>query len=1137
MPLERQIKEIEQSIRTHLPSFDFNRFNQVIDYYEDKNDIADRIDAVVRTTKDDEITKEFMDILEKYKDNNANKITLDVLCYFLNTKDNSLNNQLLELLKEFDDGNKVQIIADAAYDFSKGTRNKELFNEYFNLVRKHGKDIKMLNLIAQGIADIARDKKDNKAIKKILEIYNSKALNDVCDYYENKIYDDYGKDYYYRYIAKFIGEIFYHTRSSEMIDDVFDILKIYKDMHPVVGVVMAETIKDAVQKKRTRKTIKKIIDMYKSDRIIDFFQNQNTDEKINPLGYITGALGEIYEITKDESLVIGFMEFLEKIENKLLIGPICRGITLAGKKTNNKNIIKEMFSLYKCLKEEPKCMSISLGLENVFGSFKDGDKDAANIIKKCIKIINKYKEKPQILNVISDQIAGSLSLYKSRLLNFIDLYSDDKRILSWEKCFDMQTLSEINDVIIERGNDENNVLLKELYGLVEFYKDQKTILNEMINQFKKRIIDQLQKKSSEKDKSIERLIKIYKSKQLRNLINRYQEVEGFNKYNYELELLVQSFGDLTSIISDEDSFEKIFDLFKSNHKNITTIKKINNSIESFNRKYKDEKFTKGLIELFYDYKEDLNTLKNINNIIYNLTLHYKDDKLIKKIIKALEKGDMNNKTIECFSNSIKQISRIESDDDDDEKRKENKDKGIEEITKKMYKIYFSKEFLDLVDNYDLADIKVMMSLIDDQNSNDWLANQEEPIEKGFMTEKRIKSLLINYNSEFFRDFIKTFDEKIKELMITITYKNKISGRIKSTINSLLEIYKSDRFRKIIKDFDYEVVRCVAYHLDSAITRRKSLINKLFNVSELDIFRKLLGKRQTKDIKGNIASCVYATLYASNREKDALEIINLLNKFEKKDEIKNMSDGIYQMNVFLEDKSLTRNIINLADNFDNSYAAHIFSRVGNIVGRSSDKDMGKRLFSLLDEKKNTQDICKTICSELNSIFVEFENYDVSDICSTLVEIYRIISPKNSMPNVYQEFSSFVIENINDKDKIDKLACLVGSEREFLKKQDGSILYPLCLVMSEINKKYFTTIKNLGEYDKLNLTRAYKIVQNYDDKEPGTLNTFYKTFQAALETRPESVGKWLLRIVKGYKKKIDDGVLETIYNIQEAKEQSK
>ena len=110
----------------------------------------------------------------------------------------------------------------------------------------------------------------------------------------------------------------------------------------------------------------------------------------------------------------------------------------------------------------------------------------------------------------------------------------------------------------------------------------------------------------------------------------------------------------------------------------------------------------------------------------------------------------------------------------------------------------------------------------------------------------------------------------------------------------------------------------------------------------------------------------------------------------------------------------------------------------------------------------------------------------------------------------------------------ISLLFINEKDYLAKQNMDVGPYLAIVMSGVDEKYHSIVKDLDEYDKLNLTRAYKIVQNYDDKEPGTLNTFYKTFQAALETRPESVGKWLLRIVKGYKKKIDDGVLQEVYD---------
>ena len=585
-------------------------------------------------------------------------------------------------------------------------------------------------------------------------------------------------------------------------------------------------------------------------------------------------------------------------------------------------------------------------------------------------------------------------------------------------------------------------------------------------------------------KTSQMLINKYNSEQLKRIVKQ-------EKYRFDFPyIVVKSVGNAVKFTAKEDIAQMVIDVFESEEFDEFAIK--------HNKKWEN------FAEIMFKQIGECTYRTQNNDKIKTLMKIYNSNKF-KKLIWFF---DSLNQEVEGF-NIIEGVGRTFS--------------GTQNKTLTFELIDFLKINCSLFNEKYLAETAKSIG-------NTALGINNSKITRNLM--KLVRSYWPKKGTGF-RETLETGSMIVKEVEnISLEYNDK------SLTQKLIEIYDSDNFRELIAKQNFLGGKEI---ISEIIERTQKILNFCQSKDKVDDFFDLLHEYSKR---GRIITDLVTAIDRINRRSVFSEpiydrVIRLFYHYSK-----DPNKGLSIAKV-LNDFAITNNMmfcgsetIDLLEHYkDNQGLTFIINKEISKIKNPIETDNLKRLIKRYKSKRFEDLIGSYYTKKHNKHWMFLVSSTIRKICcynphtdvaDKIMDVFEQTRHSKFRYNFYVPVLNHVFKDLKNPVKIKNVCDVFIKQKHYLAKQNMDVGPYLAIVMSGVDEKYHSIVKDLDEYDKLNLTRAYKIVQNYDDKEEGALNTFFNTFQTALETRPESVGKWLLRIVKGYKKKIDDGVLQEVYD---------
>ena len=540
---------------------------------------------------------------------------------------------------------------------------------------------------------------------------------------------------------------------------------------------------------------------------------------------------------------------------------------------------------------------LSLKNNTNINNYIEGNKEKTkNKIEEIIEIINKLKERLELLSNIIENKYGELSIN--------DKLNDIKFIISYIEFLLIKNNIVYNyeneikgiDILIEQNNSQRNKKIFDVYN--KFCKDNKTINFDYIHFL---II-------------YDKLISLLKNNNHTNnnkIDNKYNDLKYYNK-----------------VISYKDEFIRLYNKLitksQSGEKNLFFNNEINGIYSMYNEinKYKN---------YFENIKDEIigliNTEQKENNKEINYELFYKD--IISQYIKYdkdKENNDNNNNNPKKETNLIEKIlfKHISTIKNNEENYLNNISKDNNQIKTLNDYSKISKSIEEYYYNKNNRDPKVLNKVYDELKSKNYFNKSSTSTQESaaqypklyFLSEQKREKILKN-NKISLNDIIKYYGKvnQRQELEVNINHHNKniITGiKLLSNSKKEFEIFKFNT-PITIPSFNNKIKNSITFmsnmykNIDKEI--ESSLIQQL--LQSLSTFSKKNFHTWVNTTFNQIAICTLCLIFTNEisnlladdkfKEKMPLKEYNLINQKYNQwltEECSSITDSINRSNILL-----------------------------------------------------------------------------------------------------------------------------------------------------------------------------------------------------------------------------------------------
>ena len=540
---------------------------------------------------------------------------------------------------------------------------------------------------------------------------------------------------------------------------------------------------------------------------------------------------------------------------------------------------------------------LSLKNNTNINNYIEGNKEKTkNKIEEIIEIINKLKERLELLSNIIENKYGELSIN--------DKLNDIKFIISYIEFLLIKNNIVYNyeneikgiDILIEQNNSQRNKKIFDVYN--KFCKDNKTINFDYIHFL---II-------------YDKLISLLKNNNHTNnnkIDNKYNDLKYYNK-----------------VISYKDEFIRLYNKLitksQSGEKNLFFNNEINGIYSMYNEinKYKN---------YFENIKDEIigliNTEQKENNKEINYELFYKD--IISQYIKYdkdKENNDNNNNNPKKETNLIEKIlfKHISTIKNNEENYLNNISKDNNQIKTLNDYSKISKSLEEYYYNKNNRDPKVLNKIYDELKSKNYFNKSSTSTQESaaqypklyFLSEQKREKILKN-NKISLNDIIKYYGKvnQRQELEVNINHHNKniITGiKLLSNSKKEFEIFKFNT-PITIPSFNNKIKNSITFmsnmykNIDKEI--ESSLIQQL--LQSLSTFSKKNFHTWVNTTFNQIAICTLCLIFTNEisnlladdkfKEKMPLKEYNLINQKYNQwltEECSSITDSINRSNILL-----------------------------------------------------------------------------------------------------------------------------------------------------------------------------------------------------------------------------------------------